>query len=94
MAPVRTVEYFAVSIFSSRTFWFNLANLVLAALSMTEVATLIPPKYLPVQAAVVATINMWLRLYTVRPAAVITPGTSVAVEVPKLAPPKPKPVTD
>ena len=82
-----TVHYSAISMFSSRTMWFNTANFIVAALSMTEVVTLIPQKYLPLQAIVVAVINIWLRTITVRPVALIAPGESKAVEVAKLAVP-------
>jgi len=92
--PQPTVTYWAVSVFSSRTMWFNAANLVLAALSLTEVATLIPPRFLPLQLAAVAFINMWLRQATVRPVALIAPGETKAVAVPKIDPPAPPGVTD
>ena len=75
------VTYFAISLFSSRTFWFNAANLLLASLSLTEVVTLIPLRFMPLQAAVVAMVNMWLRSITVRPAVLIPPGATVAVAV-------------
>ena len=90
----RTVEYFAISLFSSRTFWFNAANFIVAALSMTEITTLIPPRFLPLQAAVVAVVNMGLRLATVRPAALIAPGTTTPVDVPRIGPPPPATPTD
>jgi len=92
--PTPHVAYWAVSVFSSRTMWFNMANLVLAALSLTEITTLIPPRFLPLQLAVVAMINLWLRTVTVRPVALIAPGTTQAVLVPKLGPPDPPAVTD
>ena len=90
----RTVEYWAVSVLSSRTMWFNLANFLVAALSMGEVVVLIPSRYLPLQAAVVALINMWLRASTVRPVAFIPPGTTTAVEVKRIGPPPPATPTD
>jgi hypothetical protein len=89
-----TVEYYGISLFSSRTFWFNAANFILAALSMTEVVTLIPTRFLPMQAAVVAVANMWLRLATVRPATMSMPGTTSGVEVKRLGPPPPAPLSD
>ena len=94
MTEPRTVQYFAISLFASRTFWFNLANLVVAALSMNEITTLIPPRYLPLQAAVVALVNMALRLGTVRPAAMIMPGSTTPVEVKRIGPPPPATPTD
>jgi len=92
--PPATVEYWGISLFSSRTFWFNAANLILAALSLTEVVTLIPARFLSLQAAIVALINMWLRSITVRPAVLILPGQSVPVTVAKVDPPAPPLVTD
>ena len=92
--PPATVEYWGISLFSSRTFWFNAANLILAALSLTEVVTLIPVRFLSLQAAVVAIINMWLRSLTVRPAVLIAPGSTAPVQIPKIGPPDPPPVTD
>src|SRR4026207_819593 len=67
--------------FSSRTMWFNAANFVIAALSITEVATLIPSRFLSVQLAVVALINLWLRTVTVRPVALIPPGDTAPAPV-------------
>jgi hypothetical protein len=90
----QTVTYWAVSVFSSRTMWFNAANLLLAALSLTEVATLIPARFLPLQLAAVAVINMWLRQATVRPVALIAPGETAPVLVRKVGPPDPPAVTD
>lgn len=90
----RTVTYWGVSVFSSRTMWFNAANLVLAALSLSEVATLIPPKYLSLQLAIVAMINLWLRTVTVRPAVFIAPGATAPVEVEKIGPPPPAALSD
>ena len=92
--PPPVVTYYGISLFSSRTFWFNAANLLLASLSLTEVVTLIPLRFMPLQAAVVAMINMWLRSITVRPAVLIPPGTTAAVAVEKIGPPPPKTVTD
>jgi len=91
---VETRTYFAISILSSRTFWFNAANLCVAVLSLTEIVVLIPPRYMPLQAALVAIANMYLRTVTVRPAAFIAPGTSTPVTVPKIDPPPPATLTD
>jgi hypothetical protein len=82
MTDTRT--YYAISLLSSRTFWFNAATLVLAALQLTEVVTLIPPRFLPLQLAIVAVGNVWLRTLTVRPAAFIAPGTTTPVAVVKM----------
>jgi hypothetical protein len=85
-----TVRYWAVSVFKSRTLWFNAASFFVAALSMTEVVTLIPARFLPLQAAATALVNLWLRMDTVRPVAMIGPSDTKAVEVPKVGPPPPK----
>jgi uncharacterized membrane protein len=82
-----TITAYARSVFNSRTMWFNVANFIVAALSMTEVLTIIPAKYLPMQMAIVALVNLWLRLNTVRPVALIAPGTTLPVQLPRLDPP-------
>jgi hypothetical protein len=94
MAAPATVEYFGISIFSSRTFWLNLVALVVAILSATDVAAIIPARFLPLASAIIAAGNICLRLVTVRPAVLIAPGTTAAVLVPKLDPPAPPAITD
>lgn len=91
--PPPTRTYFAISLFSSRTFWVNTAALIVGILSATEVVTIIPAKYLPLSTAAVAAINIFLRTITVRPAVFIAPGGTQPVEVEKLDPPT-KAVTD
>jgi hypothetical protein len=90
----QTRTYFAISIFSSRTFWVNAAALVVGILSATDVVAIIPPRNLPMATAIVAALNIFLRTITVRPAALIAPGDTKAVAVPMLSPPAPKAVTD
>lgn len=90
--PMRT--YFAISLFSSRTFWVNAAALVVGILSATDVIAIIPIRDLPIATAIVAALNIFLRTITVRPAALIAPGETKAVSVPALGPPPPKSVTD
>lgn len=83
--PAKTVTYYAISMFSSRTFWWNAANFALAVLSQSEVVTvLIPPRYLSLQVAVVTLVNLWLRSITVRPAVIMAPGNVQPVSVAKL----------
>lgn len=92
--PPPVVTYWAISLFSSRTFWWNLANGILALLSLSEVTTLIPPRFLSLQVAVVAAVNLYLRTVTVRPVALIPPGDTKPMTVPKVGPPDPPLVTD
>jgi len=89
-----TVTYWAISLFSSRTFWVNSAALVVAILSATDVLTIIPPRQLPTITAIVAALNIWLRTVTVRPVALIAPGTTQPVQVARIDPPAPPVVTD
>lgn len=92
MTETRT--YYAVSLFSSRTFWFNALSFVVMALAATDVLVIIPAKALPFVTALVTMINIWLRTETVRPVALIAPGATKAVQVPALSPPDPPVVTD
>ena len=92
--PPPVVTYWAISLFSSRTFWWNFANAIVALLSLTEVTTLIPPRYLSLQVAVVASVNLYFRTVTVRPVALIAPGSTVPVAVAKIDPPAPPVVGD
>ena len=92
--PPRTVTYFAISLFSSRTFWVNGAAFLVAASSLAEVTTILPERFLPMFGALVALANVYLRTQTVRPAALISPGTTQPVEVVRIGPPPPKAVQD
>ena len=55
------------SLFKSRTFWFNLGVAVVAMLSADNVVKIIPPRYAQFASALVAAINIILRLYTSEP---------------------------
>jgi len=88
------VTYFAVSLFSSRTFWLNAADLVVNLLSATAIVTVIPSEWQALAGATVAAINIILRTQTVRPVAMITPGTVLPVLVKKIDPPAPPIITD
>jgi hypothetical protein len=79
-----TVTYRAKSIFISRTFLFNAAAFVVAALSLTEVVQIIPASWMKYAMALVAMINVGLRLYSVRPVAMVAPGETKTVQVEKL----------
>lgn len=92
MTETRT--YFAISIFNSRTFYLNTAALLVAILSATEVATIVPPKYMPIYGAILASLNIWLRMNTVRPAILIPPGETQPMLVKKVGPPDPPKMGD
>lgn len=89
-----TVTYMAVSLFTSRTFWFNALSGLVGILSATDVVTIIPPRFLPLSTAIVAMANIYLRTITVRPTAMIAPGTVQATAVTKIGPPPPSAMTD
>ena len=91
--PPVTVTYWAISILSSRTAQFAFLTFLLGVLSLPEVVSLIPLRYLPVAMAVIGVINLALRYATVRPAMFIAPGTSAPVAVAKIDPPKPRVVS-
>jgi hypothetical protein len=92
--PPPTVTYWAISILSSRTFWLNAAALVVTLLSATDVIAIVPLRLLPLAAALVSALNIALRFATVRPVALILPGTTKPVAVAKIDPPPPASVTD
>jgi len=89
-----TVTYYAVSLFSSRTFWLNAVALFVAVTSLTEVVTLVPLRFMPLYSATVAIANMVARFVTVRPVALIAPGDTKPIQVAKIGPPPPPAVTD
>jgi hypothetical protein len=76
--------YYAKSIFVSQTFWINLLMALVAILQSSDVITILPPKYIPLTTGFIAIANIILRLYTVRPAAIIAPGNTEAVKVESL----------
>ena len=53
-----------------RTIAFNSAAAVWAVVQATDVATIVPPAYVPWVALGVATVNMWLRTVTTTPVGV------------------------
>jgi len=88
--PPPVVTYWAISILNSRTFRINavlLAVTLVPLLVDPELVALIPPRYLVLYAALVKVANIALRLVTVRPVAMIPPGDTVPVAVPKIDPP-------
>jgi hypothetical protein len=84
-----TVQYFGISLLSSRTFWTNAALLFVAVASATDVIPIVPLRFAPSLTALVAIVNIVLRTQTVRPALLIPPGETKAVRVPRLSPPIP-----
>jgi len=92
MAETRT--YYAISLLSSRTFWVAVVTTVIGLSAEPEIVALIPLSYLPRVLIVVGLANMVLRRITVRPAVLIAPGTTQAVDVPKIGPPDPPVVSD
>jgi len=91
---IKTVTYWSVSILQSRTAWVNAAAFLVAALSVTDVWTLIPTRYLPWATALLALLNIFLRTQTVRPVSFIAPGSVAPVMVARVGPPAPPLVTD
>jgi len=82
--PPQAVTYWAKSILVSRTFWINAISLVVSVLSATDVIAVIPARYAPMVAALVAALNIYLRTITVRPVALIAPSATEQVLVEKL----------
>ena len=63
----------------------NLLNFVALALMMPEVREIMPPKYIPIIAAIVALANLAIRtLFVTRPVAMIAPTQVKPVEIKKL----------
>jgi hypothetical protein len=92
--PEQKVMYRAISIFTSRTFYFNVLAAIVAFLALPEVTHVIPSKFMPYILAISAAGNMILRTMTVRPAAFISPGSTKAIAVRRIGPPEPSKVTD
>ena len=80
MADTQTA--YASSVFSDPS---NIINFLALALMMPEIRDVLPPKYIPLVAAIVALANLALRtIFIVRPVAFIAPKQVVPVEVKKL----------
>lgn len=80
---METKTYYAVSIFKTKSFWLNIAALVLEILNKTEVVPLYTAAGLTPEnrALLIMILNLILRRFTERPARVIKPGETVPVEV-------------
>jgi len=87
--PIRQVNYWAVSVLTSRTMWVNFFTFVAAASTLTEFTNVIPAAWQPKLFALVALGNLWLRMVTVRPVAFIPFSETKAVLVPRVGPPAP-----
>jgi hypothetical protein len=85
-----TVTYYAISILNSRTFRVNAVLLLVTLVPLLvdpEFVALVPARYVVLYAALVKIANIVLRFVTVRPVALIPPGDTVPIEVPKIDPP-------
>lgn len=92
--PPPTVTYWAVSLFSSRTFWVAVLTAAIGLTAEPELLALVPLAWLPRILLGVGLLNMVLRKLTVRPVVLAAPGTAVPVDVPRIDPPAPPTVTD
>ena len=77
-----TKTYFAKSILLSKTFWVNIALILAAIAEEADFINLLPPGAgaLILQAA--AVINIGLRIFSVRPVAMVRPSRVKPVRVP------------
>ena len=94
MSAKQVVYARAISVLSSKTMITNVIAFAIAASSLTEVTTVIPPRFLPMLGMLVALGNLYLRSVTVRPVAMIARGDVKVVAIPKIDPPAPPAVTD
>lgn len=81
-----TQTYYAVSLFKTKSFWLNIAAIVLEILNATDVAPLYSTlKITPEQRGLLVMIlNIIVRRFTERPARVMKPGDTLPVEVKRL----------
>ena len=80
------VTYWSESLFVSRTFWFNIAAMLVALASATDIAPIIPSSWSPTILAAASVINIALRMWTVRPVSLTAPGTVTPLSVERLDP--------
>lgn len=73
--------YFAKSIFVSKTFWVNVALIVIALSQDTEAMKLLPAVVKSNLLTIAAVVNVILRYTAKRPVAVIPPGDVQPVAV-------------
>jgi hypothetical protein len=99
--PKPVVYARAVSVLNSRTVWLNMMALLIVVgpaivqvLSSEDVVAVIPARFMPAVQAALATLNIVLRIATVRPVAFIAAGDVKVIPIPKIDPPAPPKVTD
>lgn len=73
--------YHAKSIFNSKTFWTNVALFLIAVLELSEVTNVVPAAWQGSLLAIAAILNVALRIFTVRPAAMVAPGKTKGIRV-------------
>lgn len=74
--------YFAKSLFVSKTFWVNVALILAAIAEQSDIINVLPGNVGPVLLQTAAVINICLRVFSVRPVAMIAPGDVKAIAVP------------
>lgn len=85
MAKDDTVNYRAKSVLTSKTEVVNAIMALVALLGSSQISAMLGPGAFVYVTIAVAVLNMILRLLTVRPVAMIMPGETKPVAVPKLA---------
>lgn len=77
------VHYRAKSVFSSATVWFNVISALATILALPQLLD-VWPNGGKIIALAVASVNVALRFWTVRPVAIVAPGKSKTVAVRKI----------
>lgn len=80
-----TVHYRAKSLFASKTLIFNVLSAVVTVLASDELKDVLGPQALTYVTTAITIINIVLRVYSVRPVAMVRPGRTKSVPVQKLA---------
>jgi hypothetical protein len=82
--------YFAKSILVSKTFWVNVALIIAALAEQADFINVLPGNVGAAFIQIAAVVNIVLRIYSVRPVAMIAPSEIKPVDVPN-AEGRPKP---
>lgn len=82
MTHEATKTYFAKSILVSKTFWVNVALILAAIAEESDIINVLPGSVGPVLLQAAAVINIALRIFSVRPVAMVRPSRVKAVRVP------------